>query len=276
MGKTDRKSILSVIVVCFNEQKRIRKTLDSILQQSYKNMECIIVDGASQDGTLEIIEEYRQTFSLSGIEYRVISERDKGIYDAMNKGVKNADGKWVYFLNAGDIFHRKDAVENVMAEIRYEDEIVIGKVIFFDGYLGRTIEQAPLEELRKDMIFCHQAILTKRNLLEDHCFDIGYRYCADYEWLLSMYLEGKRIHCVNTVVADYDGNGVSAKHAEESRKEMRQIQEKYGLAGNRKEISQINRKYRLYKKIGTYKILSLCFYYLYGKRKNYYYNRNQK
>lgn len=270
------QNILSVIVVCFNEQKRIRKTLDSILRQSYKNIECIIVDGASQDGTPEIIEEYRQAFSLSGIEYKVISEKDKGIYDAMNKGVKNAGGRWVHFLNAGDSFHSKDAVKNAMAEREDGDEIIIGKVVFFDGYLGRTIEQAPPEELRKNMVFCHQTILAKRNLLEGHCFNIAYRYCADYEWLLSMYLEGKKIHCVDTVIADYDGSGVSAEHAEDSRKEMRQIQEKYGVAGNKTEISRISRKYRLYKRIGTYRMLSLCFYYLYGKRKNYHYNGNQK
>lgn len=268
--------MLSIIVVCFNEQNRIGRTLNSIFEQTYQNIDCMIVDGGSRDGTLEIIEEYKKKFSFSGIKVRVISEKDQGIFDAMNKGIRNAEGNWIYFLNAGDSFHGKDAVEAVMRQLDDRDEIIIGRIVFWDGYLGKVIEHSPLEELKRDMIFCHQAVFAKRELLKSHCFDIFYRYCADYEWLLAMYLEGKRIHCIDSVVADYDGNGVSSKNRDASKEEIHQIQKKYGLLVIERETQQISKKYKLYKNIGKFKRLSSCFYFLYGKRKNYYFDRTGK
>lgn len=265
-----KECIVSVVVVCFNERKRIEKTLDSILGQSCKRIECIIVDGGSWDGTLEIIDSYKGRFQVSGIEMHVISGKDQGIYDAMNKGTGKANGKWILFLNTGDRFHEKDAVEKVISKVQDGDDIIIGKIVFFDGFLGKTIEHSPLGDLKRSMIFCHQAILARKELLEEHCFDIRYKYCADYEWLLTMYLAKKRIHCIDAVIADYDGDGISSKNAEASRAEMKQIQEKYGLLNDERNVRQINWKYRLYKKAGKYKVLSLLFYYLYGKKSSYY------
>lgn len=265
--------ILSIIVVCFNERNRIEITLKSILKQSCKNIECIIVDGGSKDGTLDVVKVYQEKFIRVGIKTKVISEADRGIYDAMNKGVENANGSWVYFLNAGDEFCGKETVEEVFASREKEDEILIGKVIFFDGYLGRTVEQSSVEGLKKDMVFCHQAVFALKKLLQNHNFDIGYKYCADYEWLLAMYLDGRNIRCIDTVVANYDGDGVSNKYADCSKKEMQQIRKKYGFTENETDVRKINHKYRLYKEFGKYKALSWCFYHLYGKSRKYYFKR---
>lgn len=267
------KNLLSIIVVCFNERKRIEKTLVSILEQSCKYIECIVVDGGSQDGTLKVIKNYQEKFALAGIRMKIISEKDQGIYDAMNKGVRNAEGKWIYFLNAGDNFHAANVVQKTLSCIEEADDIIIGKIIFYDGYLGRVVEHSPIEKLKEDMIFCHQAVIAKKELLEKHCFDISYKYCADYEWLLAMYLEKRQIHCIDIIIADYDADGVSNNCAEQSRKEMAQIQEKYNIKKDTDSISNVNLKYKLYKKIGQHKRLARCFYYFYGKNKGYYFNR---
>lgn len=269
MGGAEDK-MLSVIVVCFNECGRIGLTLDSILEQRYDKMECVIIDGGSQDGTLELIEKYRKRFLCADIKMQVISEKDQGIYDAMNKGVGYADGDRIHFLNAGDRFHGKNALKELIGQIGRNDEIIIGKIIFFDGYLGKTIVHSPIEELKKGMIFCHQAILSPKQYLEAHPFHLKYKYCADYEWLLAMYLKGIRMRCVDVLVADYDADGVSNRHADASRKEMWNIQKEYGISEQENVDRQINWKYAFYKKIGKHKALSKCFYDLYGKKHGYF------
>lgn len=264
--------MLSVIVVCFQERGRIGLTLDSILEQRYEKMECVIIDGGSKDGTLEVIEKYQKRFLYAGIKMQVISEKDHGIYDAMNKGIRNAGGDWIHFLNAGDRFHGQNTVKELMGHIREQDEIIIGKIVFFDGYLGKIVEHLPVEELKKDMIFCHQAILSPKKYLEGHPFRLEYRYCSDYEWLLAMYLKEIKIRCIDVLVADYDADGVSNHHADAGRKEMRKIQKEYGVFEHGRDVWRINWKYVFYKKIGEYKALSMCFYYFYGKKRGYYFD----
>ena len=127
--------------------------------------------------------------------------------------------------------------------------------------------------LKKDLVFFLQAVFALKKLLQNHNFDIGYKYCADYEWLLAMYLDGRNIRCIDTVVANYDGDGVSNKYADCSKKEMQQIRKKYGFTENETDVRKINYKYRLYKEFGKYKALSWCFYHLYGKSRKYYFKR---
>lgn len=265
--------LVSVIVVCFNEYARIGGTLDSVLTQDYEKIECIVVDGGSTDGSLDIIKKYEEKFAAVNRKIVVSSEPDKGIYDAMNKGRSRASGEWIQFLNAGDYFHGSSAVRNILQGVDDEDEIVIGKVIFFDGYLGKEVEHSPIEELKKDMIFCHQAIFAKKELLQNHPFDISYRYCADYEWLLAMYLEGEKIRCIDSIVADYDGNGVSSKQADGSKKEMAQIQKQKSICNDMDSGMDVNWKYRIYKYIGKYRFSAWLFAYTVGKKKQYYLKR---
>ena len=264
------KSMLTVIVVCFNEQKRIGKTLESILRQTYKNIECIIVDGGSKDGTLELIETYQEEFIRAGTKTQVISEPDQGIYDAMNKGIKCAAGEWIYFLNAGDDFYEEETVRKVFDNRKKEDEILIGKIIFFDGYLGKVVEQCRVEELKENMVFCHQAIFALKELLQTHYFKTSYRYCADYEWLLAMYMNGRKIRCIDTVIANYDADGISNNYAELSKREMQRIRKEYGFTENINNKQKINWKYKFYKRIGKYKALSRCFYFMYGRNREYF------
>lgn len=262
--------MISIIVVCYNEEKRIGETLESIFCQTYSDYECIIVDGGSSDGTLDKIEQYRKRFEEKRILMKILSEPDKGIYDAMNKGVSLSAGNWINFMNSGDCFHDAEVLRRVAAQMQDNKSIVIGRVIGYDGYLGRLYESQDIKDLEKGMAFCHQAIFAKRELLVVHPFDLRYRICADYEWLLDMYLQNTEIECIDVIVADYDADGISNKNAELSRDEMKRIQEKHGISSGTQEIAETNWHYKLYKLIGKNRVLSAMFYFLYNKNRKYY------
>ena len=105
--------LISIITVCFNSSKTIRQTIESVLNQTYTNIEYILVDGKSTDNTVAIIEEYAPQFTAKGIVYRWVSEPDAGIYDAMNKGIKLATGEWIGIINSDD-WYELDACENML------------------------------------------------------------------------------------------------------------------------------------------------------------------
>lgn len=119
------KELITVVTVCFNAGQTIAKTMQSVLNQTYRPLEYILVDGKSTDNTLNIIYELEPLFHEKGIAVRIVSEKDKGIFDAMNKGVKLANGRWVNFMNAGDVFYNDKTIDFVFShEIPMEVKLV--------------------------------------------------------------------------------------------------------------------------------------------------------
>jgi len=121
---------LSIITVCFRARDEVRTTMDNILSQTWKNMEYLVIDGGSSDGTLELLEQYESGFLQAGIPFRYLSEPDGGIYDAMNKGVRMAEGQWLLFMNAGDFLADIHTLEQVFSkppggQIVYGDTLCI-------------------------------------------------------------------------------------------------------------------------------------------------------
>lgn len=183
---------ISIITICFNNEKDIRPTIESVVGQSYDNIEYIIVDGASKDQTLSIINEYEDRIS------RVISEPDKGLYDAINKGLRVATGEVVGLIHAGDRLHDKEVISDIAAffannkvDISYGYSLIVdekGKVKRVNRsphYSSRLLEWGWMPS--------HQSIYLKRNLLDRYGYyrlDIG--SAADYEWVVRyFYLHGK-------------------------------------------------------------------------------------
>lgn len=122
------KELITVVTVCFNAGQTIAKTMQSVLNQTYRPLEYILVDGKSTDNTLNIIYELEPLFHEKGIAVRIVSEKDKGIFDAMNKGVKLANGRWVNFMNAGDVFYNDKTIDFVFShEIPMEVKLVYGR-----------------------------------------------------------------------------------------------------------------------------------------------------
>ena len=204
----------SIITITFNASAVIEPTLKSILAQSYKNYEYIIVDGASLDDTVAKAK-------ASGVKItHLVSEPDKGLYDAMNKGIKLASGDYLCFLNAGDAFHAPDTLEKIVAAIKNEDNLP-------DVLYGETAEvnedrefvrmrrlQAPAQltwkSFKQGMLVCHQAFYARREIVP--LYDLKYRLSADVDWCIKVMKRAKKMVNVELTVVDYLQNGLSLQN----------------------------------------------------------------
>lgn len=180
---SDNNSVfVSVITVCYNSGKTIQKTLESVLNQTYLNYEYIIIDGNSNDETLGIIENYKGIFKD---RLTVISEPDKGIYDAMNKGIRMAKGKLIGLVNSND-YYEQDALEKIVKAYRGNKmEIVYGMQREFsqDGRLQNIIFRS--HEFLETQMICHPTCFVSKDTYEKiGYFDLQYKYSSDYDFLL--------------------------------------------------------------------------------------------
>jgi glycosyltransferase involved in cell wall biosynthesis len=177
--------VISVITVVYNSVHLLERTIRSILEQSYPNIEYLIIDGGSKDGTLDIIRKYddRIAFWSSG--------PDKGLYDAMNKGLEAATGDYVWFLNSGDLPFDPDTLTKIFSEsgtephaaIYYGDTMVVGPDYSEIGLRRlRPPEKLTWKSFRKGMLVCHQAILVRRAIAAR--YDLKYPHSADFDWVI--------------------------------------------------------------------------------------------
>ncbi|MBY0245367.1 MAG: glycosyltransferase [Sphingobacteriaceae bacterium] len=212
---------VSVITIVYNNVADIERTILSVLGQNYSNIEYIIIDGASTDGTLEVIRRYENRIS------KLLSEPDKGIYDAMNKGLALATGDYVLFMNSGDEIYNNTTISNIFVE-KVMADIYYGETEMYDQHwqsLGRRRHQAPKnftwKSFKYGMNVCHQAIYIKRSLTEP--YDTTYKYSADIDWILKAAKKAKSIQNVNAYVAKYLVGGMSKQKHWESLKERFKI-----------------------------------------------------
>ena len=219
---------LSVITIVYNNARDIERTMLSVLNQTYPNIEYIIIDGLSTDGTLDIIKKYSDKIS------KLVSEKDEGIYDAMNKGLALATGDYVLFMNSGDEFYSPDTVANVFASADNAD-IYYGETEMIDGNgksLGQRRHKAPDDfswrSFKYGMSVSHQAIFVKRSIAEP--FNRKYELSADIDWILNAAKNAKIIVNTHQYVAKYLVGGVSKKRHRRSLQERFDIMKKhYGL-----------------------------------------------
>jgi glycosyltransferase involved in cell wall biosynthesis len=221
---------ISVITVVYNAAALIEPTMQSVLQQTYPHVEYIIMDGASSDGTLEIIEKYR--YRLGSF----CSEKDRGIYDAMNKGLERATGEYVLFLNAGDLL----ADETTLARVFATDEdadVYYGNTKIIDNngnVLGdrrlRPPSQLTWKSLRLGMCVSHQSFIARRNLCEP--YDLLFVISSDIDWVIRVLKKARKIVYVNTTISKFLEGGTSAKKRRTALIERFQIMTRhYGLPG---------------------------------------------
>lgn len=215
--------VVSIITVSYNAETEIEQTIRSVLNQTYLDYEYVFVDGASNDGTVAIIESYRQQFEAKGISYRVTSEKDRGIYDAMNKGVHQACGKWILMLNAGDCLADSQVMADVFSSGDFDGEIVYGDVIL-KQVCGRKsyykyMEPKPLEAIQNALPFCHQSVFVPRDLMCRYGFDTSFRIAADYNFFSQAYTAGAVFAYVPRAISVYDLTGVSSANPEKLLKE---------------------------------------------------------
>lgn len=209
---------LSMVTVCYNAENVIEKTILSVLNQSVPVYEYILIDGASTDRSYEIIKSYEDRFVEKGIRYVHISEKDKGISDAFNKGVERATGDLVGIINADDELMPdacsilKECVKEYSADVYYGDCFWVDEKNNLE-YISKP-KSHDLSRLLYYMILIHPSTFVKKSAYETcGVFDVTYRYCMDKELLYRFYKADKKFHYVGKVLTKFKAGGVSDTHA---------------------------------------------------------------
>lgn len=217
---------ISVITVVWNDKVGLERTIQSVINQTYENIEFIIIDGDSSDGTVDVIKAYEDK-----IDYWV-SEKDAGIYDAMNKGIRTATGTWVNFMNAGDLFANK----NLLASIPFLD--YKNNVLLYGKNINNGIERIPSDPscMKYGGTFAnHQSMFFNRSLIpkNEFFYDITYKIYADYELVNRLYLQTPMLfEYLDLTIAIYEGGGISSKVSTQKRKDKyRALLQYYGIYG---------------------------------------------
>ena len=219
--------ILSIITVCYNAKEDLAQTVDSVLSQTWRNFEYIVVDGDSTDGTKEYLEQLRPSFKEKNITLRYVSEKDEGIYDAMNKGTLMATGHWVMYLNAGDLFVNASVLRNIFADDP-DTQILYGDTLCtYQGQVKRYPAK-PLSTLPRQMAFCHQSALIERDVALRFPYDTSYKICADHHFFLKAYSKGLAFEYCELPIAVYEISGVSDRNKWQAHKEQLRMQKELG------------------------------------------------
>lgn len=213
---------ISIITVCYNAVSTLEETVLSVLNQTYPNIEYIIIDGGSIDGSVDIIKKYADRLAYW------ISEPDNGIYDAMNKGVSVASGDWINFMNAGDSFYCNETISALFVESIAENVAsVFGNTIFRYPAKDVLIEYKS-SSMHSVMPACHQSIFCRRQVLLDFPFNLKYKIAADYDFFYRVKKAGWQYKFVNCIVAIYDATGgISSRSTLRTQKEIFRI--KYSI-----------------------------------------------
>jgi glycosyltransferase involved in cell wall biosynthesis len=232
----------SIITVTYNAEETLERTLQSVAQQTHPDIEHLVIDGASNDKTVEIARRYPHAI--------VLSEPDKGLYDAMNKGIRLATGDYLCFLNAGDTLHSKDTLAQIaraatdsaccdgIATNTTEREIAVlygdTHIVDAEGRFLRNRRLTPPEHLtwrsfKAGMLVCHQAFYINRSIALP--YDLQYRFSADFDWCIRCMKEGERRGMTNLYVqeplADYLAEGMTTANHKASLKERFKIMAKH-------------------------------------------------
>lgn len=218
-----KEAIVSIITICYNDKEGLERTILSVINQNYSNYEFIVIDGGSNDGSKEIIEHYKSKLDF------FVSEKDFGIYDAMNKGILASKGKWLNFMNSGDTFYN----DNVLNEV-FSDEDGFDKKAVIYGYKiqnGQKVFPLSIDSLESGIIMAnHQSMFFNKEICnKDIYYNLKYSVYADYDLVNRIYLKfGKEyFQYISKPIAIYEGGGVSSNVSLQKRKDKFLIMVKY-------------------------------------------------
>lgn len=199
---------ISIITVVYNAAALIERTIKSVLSQTYSNIEYVVIDGASSDGTFEIIEKYSSQIAL------IHSGKDNGIYDAMNRGLKDATGDFVLFLNAGDELYAKDTIELVFksgnADVYYGNTAIVNELGTVLGDRRLTPPQVlTWKSLKYGMCVSHQSFIARKTLCEP--YNLDYKISADIDWVIRVLKQSKTTCNTQNYISKFLAGGTSNK-----------------------------------------------------------------
>ena len=233
----------TIVTITYNAERMVGRTLDSVLSQTYEGVEHLIIDGASKDQTLALVEDYKRRSDESACGHKVIiqSEPDHGIYDAMNKGLSQASGDYIVYMNAGDFFPSNDTLEQIARRCRLNETpsaelpaVLYGQTDIVDNegkFLHPRRLQAPerltWRSFRQGMLVCHQAFYARTDLAKNLQYDTTFRYSADVDWCIRVMREGERaglpLYNIGIVVANYTEEGTTTQHHKASLRERYRV-----------------------------------------------------
>jgi len=237
----------TVITITYNAEAVVQRTLDSVLAQTHEDVEHLIIDGASTDDTLKLAEAYKAKSDASGRGHKVIvrSEPDDGIYHAMNKGLTQASGDYIIYMNAGDFFPQADTLEQIAHRCRLNElpsdelpAVLYGNTDIVDNE-GRFLHHRRLQpppkltwrSFRNGMLVCHQAFYARTDIAKNVQYDTQYRYSADVDWCIRVMREADRLalplYNIGMVVANYTEEGETTRHHRESLRERYRVMAKH-------------------------------------------------
>jgi glycosyltransferase involved in cell wall biosynthesis len=213
---------LSIITVCYNAINFIGETIESVLGQSYiENVEYILIDGGSTDGTYEVIHGFGSQID------KIVHESDKGIYDAMNKGVSLASGEYVFFLNAGDKFYSSDTLEKLSSSLKDGDVIYGNTCLRIKDGPEKIINYFSLDKDWKVIPYCHQSVFIRRSLLLDYVFDLNFKIAADFNQYHQLKNQKVKFKSIDQTISIYDNTGFSSLNHRKLLQEYRKISRAY-------------------------------------------------
>ena len=220
----------SIITVTYNAGKVLEDTIQSVVFQTYRNVEYIIVDGGSTDNTLDVVHKYQERIC------KVISEPDKGLYDAMNKGIRMATGDYLCFLNAGDELHENETLQKIVYTLKGKElpDVIYGETAIVDEeghflHMRRlsTPEHLHWKSFKEGMLVCHQAFFARRELGLANPYDLRYRFSADFDWCIRIMKQSKNLHNTHLTLIDYLNEGMTTQNHKASLKERFRIMTKH-------------------------------------------------
>ena len=208
---------LSIITITYNAEAVLERTLNSVFNQTNQSFEYLIIDGASTDHTLKIANKY-------GVK-KIFSEPDKGIYDAMNKGLERAAGKYIWFMNAGDQIHDNRVVEQLLSKMESERDIYYSDTLIVDEGdkpLGLRSEITPhklpeklkWQDFKYGMVVCHQSFIAKKAICKPYL--LNHYYSADIDWEINCLKESQQTEQLTFILSKYLSGGFSVKNLKAS------------------------------------------------------------
>jgi glycosyltransferase involved in cell wall biosynthesis len=218
--------LITIITVVFNNPKLLEKTILSVNSQTFKNKEYIIIDGNSGYKNIKILQKYNRFID------QWVTEPDRGIYDAMNKGIKKSNGKWIIFLNAGDKFYSKNILKDIFFKKKYNADLIYGDTVVIKNnnqYLKIAKKFSYLNFFFwSTRVVCHQSVFAKIKLLKQK-FNIQYILKAELDWYFMVLKKTKKIMYLNKPVSKYLEGGLSSKNFYLENKETLKVLMKHNI-----------------------------------------------
>ena len=219
----------SIITICYNEQKNIAKTIESVLNQTSVDFEYVICDGKSTDNTVEIAKSYISGFEKKGVPFRIFSEKDDGIYFGMNNGIDRANGDYVMFLNAGDCFYDNDVLTQLLERTQGKfPEVIYGDCLLIYRGIG-DLFKTNHSDIEHGMSMAHPSTLVRSDVIKDNKFNTDYKIAADYNMMLDLYMKGFEFLHIDIIIAKFYLDGISNIEKIKTEQEVCAIQKQHGL-----------------------------------------------